>query len=241
MTGQALPDEVVALSGASRDARRRERYLWIAASTAVTIATLGVVLGVASRLYLYEPIPLVGASSEVQEQASGGAKELDKFRSGARQERLRLAALAPSSVYIVVDTGQNRLYVKRGDKVLHEAVCSTWSGGLLEDPESGRQWTFKTPRGSFHVVRKVEDPVWTKPDWAFVEEGKPVPDKWSERRDPNTLGDYALYIGDGYMIHGTLYQRYLGRSVTHGCVRLGDEDLDRVYHLTPVGTPVFIF
>ena len=32
------------------------------------------------------------------------------------------------------------------------------------------------------MIRKAEDPVWTKPDWAFVEEGKPVPGKWSERR-----------------------------------------------------------
>jgi L,D-transpeptidase YbiS len=91
------------------------------------------------------------------------------------------------------------------------------------------------------VIRKAEDPVWTKPDWAFVEEGKAVPDKWSERRDYDTLGDYALYLGDGYMIHGTLYQRYLGRAITHGCIRLGDEDLERVYRSAPVGTPVLIF
>ncbi len=131
--------------------------------------------------------------------------------------------------------------MKRRDKILLEAICSTGSGTLLKDPDTQREWLFETPRGRFRVIRKAEDPVWTKPDWAFVEEGKPVPGKWSERRDPNTLGDYALYLGDGYMIHGTLYQRYLGRSVTHGCVRLGDDDLERVYRMTPVGAPVFIF
>ena len=97
------------------------------------------------------------------------------------------------------------------------------------------------PHGRFEVLRKKRDPVWTKPDWAFVEEGKPLPESWSERRDDETLGDFALYFGDGYMIHGTLYQRYLGRSITHGCVRLGDEDLARVFDLTPVGAPIYIF
>ncbi|MGH9336688.1 MAG: L,D-transpeptidase, partial [Vicinamibacteria bacterium] len=143
--------------------------------------------------------------------------------------------------YIVVDTAQNKLYVKRRDKTLHEAVCSTGSGGLLKDPNQDRQWVFETPRGTFRVIRKAADPVWTKPDWAFVEEGKAVPGEWSQRRDYDTLGDYALYFGDGYMIHGTLYQRYLGRAITHGCVRLGDADLERVYRMAPLGTPILIF
>jgi hypothetical protein len=61
------------------------------------------------------------------------------------------------------------------------------------------------------------------PDWAFIEE-EDLLRNWSDRIDKASLGDYALYLGDGYMIHGTLYQRYLGR-VTHGCIRLGDADL----------------
>ena len=31
------------------------------------------------------------------------------------------------------------------------------------------------------------------------------------------LGKYGLYFGNGYLIHGTLFQRFLGQSVTHGC------------------------
>jgi L,D-transpeptidase YbiS len=43
------------------------------------------------------------------------------------------------------------------------------------------------------------------------------------------------------MIHGTLYTRLLGRSVTHGCIRLGPDDLQAVWDAAPIGTPVFIF
>jgi L,D-transpeptidase YbiS len=195
----------------------------------------------ANRLYVYEPLaPLPNGDPEVALSAAE-TKELQKVRTQARRAQRSLSVLAPRSVYIMVDTAQNRLYVRRGDEILYEAVCSTGSGGLLKDPNNDREWIFETPRGSFRVIEKRENPVWTKPDWAFVEEGKPVPQSWAERRDYDTLGDYALYFGNGYMIHGTLYQRYLGRSITHGCVRLGDEDLDRVYHMAPVGTPIFIF
>jgi L,D-transpeptidase catalytic domain len=234
-----------ASKGPAADARKSWRLPWLAGGAASTSVTLLILFGIASRAYLYEPLEALDASPSAEATSTrvdgATAKEIQSLERKARHGRDSLAALVPGSVYIVVDTSQNRLYVKRRDKILLEAICSTGSGTLLKDPDTQREWLFETPRGRFRVIRKAEDPVWTKPDWAFVEEGKPVPGKWSERRDPNTLGDYALYLGDGYMIHGTLYQRYLGRSVTHGCVRLGDDDLERVYRMTPVGAPVFIF
>lgn len=157
-----------------------------------------------------------------------------------RLER-RIAGQAPAGVYIVVDTLANRLYLKKGDRVLRQAVCSTGTGGVLEDPATGRRWVFETPRGAHQVQAKKKDPVWNKPDWAFVEEGLPIPKDPKERVDDYSLGDYALYLGDGYLIHGTLYQRLLGRGVTHGCVRLGDADLEAVYNAASVGTWVYIY
>jgi L,D-transpeptidase YbiS len=43
------------------------------------------------------------------------------------------------------------------------------------------------------------------------------------------------------MIHGTLYERLLGRSVSHGCIRVGRDDLRKIYRAASVGTPIFIF
>ncbi len=152
-----------------------------------------------------------------------------------------IAREAPRGPYVAVDVVGNRLYLRRGKEVLREAVCSTGTGGLLEDPASGRRWIFDTPRGARHVLDRRRDPVWKKPDWAFVEEGLPIPSDPRARLDPYSLGDYALDLGDGYLIHGTLYQRLLGRSVTHGCVRLGDQDLEAVFRATRVGTRVYLY
>jgi L,D-transpeptidase YbiS len=222
-----------------------DRNRWILGGVGATLVTLLILFFLSTRVYVYDrlgPIEAVSASIELTpEEATAVRKEIRDLDSKAKRAQRSVAGMVPGSVYVVIDTAQNKLYVKKRDKVLHEALCSTGSGGLLKDPNADRQWVFETPRGSFRVIRKAEDPVWTKPDWAFVEEGKSVPDDWSERRDYDTLGDYALYLGDGYMIHGTLYQRYLGRAITHGCIRLGDEDLERVYRAAPLGTKVFIF
>ena len=61
------------------------------------------------------------------------------------------------------------------------------------------------------------------------------------RYEYGVLGDYALAIGDGYLIHGTIYKRFLGMPVTHGCVRLNDEDLEVIYNTLNIGSKVYIF
>ena len=83
--------------------------------------------------------------------------------------------------------------------------------------------------------------MWRKPDWAFIEEGKQPPENPAARLEEGVLGDYALAFGNGYFIHGTLYTRLIGKNVTHGCIRLGDRDLETLFKRVRLGTPVFIF
>ncbi len=154
----------------------------------------------------------------------------------------QLALLTPNQPYILVDTARNRLYVKRQDEIVLDAIASTGSGTILDKPgEGNNQWIFDTPRGEFLVQSRITHPTWIKPDWAFVEEGLDVPKNAAERAEPGVLGDYALGFGKGYFIHGTLYTRLLGKNVTHGCIRLNDNDLKGVYKLARVGTPIMIF
>ncbi len=154
----------------------------------------------------------------------------------------RLNQLTPSGHYIVVDTAHNRLYVKRGKETVLTAVASTGSGTILDKPDQpGSQWVFDTPRGGFAIQSRLTNPAWVKPDWAFLEEGISVPSDPAERVEQGILGDYALGFGKGYFIHGTLYPRLLGKNVTHGCIRLRDDDLKTVYKLAKVGTPLMIF
>lgn len=55
------------------------------------------------------------------------------------------------------------------------------------------------------------------------------------------LGHYRLSLGDGYLLHGTPYAKSIGSSVTHGCVRLSDDDIEWLYENVPVGTKVYIY
>lgn len=145
------------------------------------------------------------------------------------------------SPYLIISSSDNTFTLMEGKRVIRQGACSTGSHVLLKTSDN-RQWLFRTPTGVLRVQDKIVSPVWKKPDWAFIEEGKPVPSPNArERFDLGVLGDYGLALGNGYLIHGTLYQRMLGMPVTHGCIRMGDEDLELVFQKLAVGSKVYIY
>lgn len=215
---------------------RRSRS-WLVVLVLGLVIVVGGALAVTARFGRSpRATPLV--STVPEELSNTDARRLET-RSARAEAQLR--GLTPRGVYIVVDSYRNRLKLFRGETLLRSAVCSTGTGVVLRDPRNGREWVFDTPTGERTVLRKVRNPVWAKPDWAFIEEGQLPPKDPNERFDNVSLGDYALYMGDGYIIHGTLFQSLLGRRVTHGCIRLGDEDLKFVYQHTPIGARVFLY
>ena len=158
-----------------------------------------------------------------------------------RLER-RLASFLPTQTYLVINTVDNRFSLYRSRQLVREGFCSSGSYTLLRTEDGEKEWIFKTPRGRFTIQGKITHPVWRKPDWAFVEEGLPVPGPGDATRyEYGVLGDYAMSLGDGYLIHGTLYKRLLGMPVTHGCIRLNDDDLEAVFYALSVGSKVYIY
>jgi len=63
----------------------------------------------------------------------------------------------------------------------------------------------------------------------------------TQRRYEGVLGTHRLNMGDGYAMHGTNQPETVGRAVSHGCVRLRNEDIAKLYAMVPVGTPVYIY
>jgi L,D-transpeptidase-like protein len=63
----------------------------------------------------------------------------------------------------------------------------------------------------------------------------------TQRRYKGVLGTRRLYLGDGYGIHGTDQPESIGHAASHGCVRLRNEDIEKLYDMVPVGTVVYIY
>jgi L,D-transpeptidase YbiS len=152
-----------------------------------------------------------------------------------------LKEMEDDAPYIVVDTENNRLTLRQGDKVLLTAIVGTGSRQFIEE-ETGRNWYFESPLGSLTVLGKERNPVWIRPDWSYVEENMPIPaENDPDRIVREVLGKYALILGNGYKIHGTKYTELLGTHFTHGCISVGDKDLEKLYKMVKIGTKVYIY
>jgi L,D-transpeptidase ErfK/SrfK len=232
-------DPLDATPGRPTSPRRRVWVVVCVAFSALAILAVGgaLVLARMGRPFLASPFIM---TESAQAQASVGDADLLRRRA-ARAETV-LERVRPRGVVIIVDTFRNRLRMYKDGELIRQAICSTGTGRVLRDPRSGRQWVFDTPLGERVIREKKRNPVWAKPDWAFIEDGyTPPPAGSQDRFDDASLGDYGLYMGDGYIIHGTLFKTLLGRRVTHGCIRLGDDDLEFVYKHAPIGSHVYLY
>lgn len=63
----------------------------------------------------------------------------------------------------------------------------------------------------------------------------------NQRRYKGVLGTHRLNLGNGYALHGTNNPSSIGRSVSHGCIRLLNEDIEHLYEVVTVGTPIYIY
>lgn len=98
---------------------------------------------------------------------------------------------------------------------------------------------YTTRLGIYTVRSKARDPVWVPPPSVLKEEPDLPP-----RVPPgpgNPLGRYILRFSRlQYGIHGTNRPWGVGRRVSHGCIRLYPEDIERIFPLVHVGSLIQI-
>lgn len=120
--------------------------------------------------------------------------------------------------YIVVDKSDNTLTLQNDDGVIKIYPVS-----------SGKEST-TTPTGEFTIKDRLVDPVW-------FHHGIVVPSGTPE----NFLGTRWLgFDKPKYGIHGTVEPELIGKSVSGGCVRMHNADVEELYMLIPEGTTVLI-
>jgi lipoprotein-anchoring transpeptidase ErfK/SrfK len=238
--------------------------------------------------------PLAWLSSPDSLGLPAGPPTFESTADSLDYERHRAAAANASGMRVIVSRFERRLWVVSGDDTLRTAPAGIGTGETLVHGK--RTWRFETPRGKRVVRRKQAEPVWTPPDWHYVEVAQKhglelkhldrrrprrlddsttlavrdsavgVVDRsgafWPlsteeeivfgdtlfvppigtvNRKIPGILGQFMLDMGDGYLLHGTPEKRSIGRAATHGCVRLRDDDIEWIYEMVPVGTPVYIY
>ena len=141
--------------------------------------------------------------------------------------------ILPKTVHkgIVINSAEMRLYYYPSSDPDYVIVLPIGIGQLGKDTPV--DWVTK-------VERKKDGPTWTpsaKVHAEYAAQGITLPKVVPAGKD-NPMGLYALYVGRMYAIHGTNASFGIGLRVSHGCIRLRDEDIKWLYYNVPVNTRV---
>jgi lipoprotein-anchoring transpeptidase ErfK/SrfK len=127
---------------------------------------------------------------------------------------------------IIVDTPNTYLYL-----VLGHGKAMRYGIGVGRE---GFTWT-----GTERVSRMKEWPDWFPPTEMI--ERQPYLPRMMAGGPGNPLGARALYLGHTlYRIHGTNQPSTIGQTVSSGCIRLLNEDIEDLYSRVQVGTRVVV-
>jgi len=128
---------------------------------------------------------------------------------------------------IIVSFSDRRLYLitKPGEAITYPVAV----------PKGDARW-----QGVTSVTNKRVNPSWT-PTPEMVRENPRLP-RWVPGGHPmNPLGIRAMYLGtSAYRIHGTDAPWTIGQAVSHGCIRMTNQDVLDLYPRVPVGMRVTV-
>lgn len=148
---------------------------------------------------------------------------------------------------------------KRGTRVVRlgygDAIDAD-TGGPVRKARGGGFWSMlgEERRAGSHRIMKVQGNnvvvvsggrvIKRFPKGSLIRAGRAIvipPVGTEQRKFDRVLGTHRLNLGDGYALHGTQAVDKLGQSVSHGCVRLSNEDIAKLYSMTNVGDEVVIY
>ena len=119
---------------------------------------------------------------------------------------------------IRINIPEYKLYLYQGNELYHEYPVAV---GKRDSP---------SPTGNFTIINKVRHPTWYPPGHKQT----PVPPGTK-----NPLGKYWLGLSiPGYGIHGNSAPQSIGSPVSLGCFRMRNQDIEHLFGLIPIDTPV---
>ncbi|MGH7650860.1 MAG: L,D-transpeptidase [Gemmatimonadaceae bacterium] len=174
--------------------------------------------------------------------ATGSGKELvggsnGQWRFETPRGRLTVKAKDENPAWVPPDWHYVEQARKKGLGIVHldpggairtgDGVITTQNGEVVERYNNGKTVSLGEGKEGHEIVAGGNIVV--------------PPYGTSARRYMGVLGTRRLDLGDGYGIHGTDEPQSIGHSVSHGCVRLYNEDIEKLYPMVAVGTPVYIY
>jgi lipoprotein-anchoring transpeptidase ErfK/SrfK len=228
-----------ALESAGEYVKARRAYLDLlkTAKDAQTVADIERRLGIVNSKLVTAPIPMPEKTEYVVK--SGDSVEKIAKAYGTTVEAVKNSnqianpALIRKGDKLQILTGKFAVQVSKGGNTLALFL----NGEFFKRYSVGTGKFGKTPVGTFVINNKIPEPPWTKGSKIipFGDKENILGTRWMSIKATGDTPDVA-----GYGIHGTWDDVSIGKAESLGCIRMHNSDVEELFSLLPVGTPVVI-
>ncbi|MDY7020170.1 MAG: L,D-transpeptidase [Cyanobacteriota bacterium] len=126
------------------------------------------------------------------------------------------------NIHLIIRLSDRRVYVYRQQQLLTSYPIAVGREG------------WETPTGEYKVIQKIQEPSWEHPFTGEIV--PPGPDNPLGIRWIAFWTDGTNYIG----FHGTPNEETVGEAVSHGCIRMLNQDVVLLFNKVTIGTPVIV-
>ncbi|MDR1775877.1 MAG: L,D-transpeptidase [Actinomycetes bacterium] len=171
---------------------------------------------------------LKAAVKALNSYGTGKAKKPKVLAAPIIRSKPKMTGRSGKGKVLVSTLTSRRVYLFKANKLVAEyGICIGMPG-------------YATPTGTYRVARKAKNPTWRNPGAA-----------WSQGMAESISGPYgplgkrALYLTKngrdiGIRFHGTYKSYSIDKAQSHGCMRLKNADIVKLYPKVPVGTLVTV-
>lgn len=136
---------------------------------------------------------------------------------------LQRLKITPNKFSITIDIKSNELFLNYDDELFKRYKIAS---GAPKSP---------TPTGNFVIKNKMKNPPWYPPTGGII-----PPDSPENILGSRWMGLWENGIKTSYGIHESINPADIGKYISNGCVRMVEKDLEELYDIVTVGTPVKI-
>ena len=132
------------------------------------------------------------------------------------------ATAASANTHLIVDLSNRQVDVYEGDRFKASYTIAVGQPG------------WETPVGSYKVLHMLRHPIWQHPitnELFLPGPSNPLGERW-----------IGFWSGERSEIgfHGTNEEDLIGLAVSHGCIRMRNQDIRKLYEQVREGTPILV-
>ena len=224
---------------------RREHPVFFWGTVVLAVLFLGAAAAVATRIPRYQreaaqiSQQMTAAQRQTRDEILQAQSRRTELAMAVLRRDLRIRSMETNKRHLAINLQDSVLELRQGPVTLRSAKLRIGPDSTVRAPD-GRTWRMVRALGERRIAERLQNPVYTVPEWVYVAKGQPVPSE-SERRVPGGQGTYVIRLDDGTTIHTEPQAGPFEGAAEPAAFVARARDMAAIFDAVREETPVYIY